>query len=261
MDGTSTPWTARALRRKSTPASTATRAVVAVLACVFVPRRCASRPNGTAAHLPGPDHDLPLAISLRALGRGDIATAHKVLGRLTREGGATSLTEMLPEGGHGRALRDLFDALGAALAADPTERQVWEMLTWVQTLWIDAMLTLESLRVHSPDQVGAMLRFPLSDGVGRWEEEELKSAELCPHTGILSLSFVRPITLTSQKSSSSTTTTSSFFSSSATSAAAMRASRVELGLGRKGAGMWSAHDEIAWADCQVRVSLSSLSIS
>ena len=162
-------------------------------------------------------HALPLDRALRAMQRGGLADAHRVLSRLTREGGATSLVELLPEGGHGRALRELFDALGlvpapccqrasyyatwqpaltslilrgagAVLAADPTKQQAWEMLTWVQTLWIgtraharlmpcvlrrlarawcadmwvfaDAMLSLDSLRVHSPDQVGVMLRFP-----------------------------------------------------------------------------------------------------
>lgn len=56
--------------------------------------------------------ELPLHTALTALRLGDVKLAHAALGRIAREGGATSMVEMQPEGGHGRALSLLFDALG-----------------------------------------------------------------------------------------------------------------------------------------------------
>jgi hypothetical protein len=55
---------------------------------------------------------MPLHTAVTALRRGDVKLAHTVLSRVAREGGATSMVEMQPEGGHGHALSLLFDALG-----------------------------------------------------------------------------------------------------------------------------------------------------
>lgn len=60
-----------------------------------------------------------------------------------------------------------------------------------------------------------------------WHEAPLTQAELSRETGVLSLTLETPVTLLVDS----------------------KTERVELGVGRKGAGMWAAHDEVCWHDC------------
>ena len=114
---------------------------------------------------------------------------------------------------------------GSALRASPRQARLWEMLVWCQSLWIDAMLSLHSLRVFLPDEVGAMLR-NIDAAESGWHEAPLTHVELSRETGVLSLTLETPVSLVDSK-------TGSF----------------ELRVGRKGAGMWAVHDEVCWHDC------------
>ena len=148
---------------------------------------------------------LPLRTAARALRCGAIGQAHRVLQDMARRGGAASLVELQPAGGRGRALRDLFDQLGAALGRKPGEPRLWQMLVYCQSLWIDAMISLSGLSVSSPDEVGASLRtHPLpqrsasslnaqchngeerGDLTSMWRDVELRHASMSTDTGILS---------------------------------------------------------------------------
>lgn len=55
---------------------------------------------------------VPLQTAAIALQHGNITYAHLILEQMSRRGGATTLSEMQPAGGHGQALRVLFDELG-----------------------------------------------------------------------------------------------------------------------------------------------------
>ena len=68
--------------------------------------------QNAAAQSTADEKTFPLAHALLAIQGGDVRNAHRILGRMAREGAATSLAEMQPEGGHGRMLRALFDAFG-----------------------------------------------------------------------------------------------------------------------------------------------------
>ena len=148
---------------------------------------------------------LPLRTAARALRCGAIGQAHRVLQDMARRDGAASLVELQPAGGRGRALRNLFDELGAALGRNPGEPSLWQMLVYCQSLWIDAMISLPGLSVSSPDQVGASLRtHPLlqrsasslnaqchsgeerDDLTSMWRDVELRHASMSTDTGILS---------------------------------------------------------------------------
>lgn len=148
---------------------------------------------------------LPMRTAARALRCGAIGQAHRVLQDMARRGGAASLVELQPAGGRGRALRDLFDELGAALGRNPGEPSLWQMLVYCQSLWIDAMISLPGLSVSSPDEVGASLRThpllqrPVSslnaqchsgeerdDLTSMWRDVELRHASMSTDTGILS---------------------------------------------------------------------------
>ena len=166
----------------------------------------------------------PLRSATSALHRGDVEEAHRILDRMAQHEGATTLLEMQPAGGHGRALRTLFDALGVALTEAPADRMLWEMLSYCQSLWIDAMLALNSLRVTSPKHVGAMMYIPPSSHTGMsnvgWQDIGLESVELSGDTGILSFALVHAVTLVNPRICGLASST-------------CNATRVELRVGRK----------------------------
>jgi hypothetical protein len=128
------------------------------------------------------------------------------------------------------------------------------MLVWCQSLWVDAMLSLDSLRVLSPEQLGARLRVPSLGEVrstreadsDTWHQVDLQKADMSTDSGVLSLTLARPVKLVRQLRTNA---------SDHTAAGGLEmfgdgVERVELGIGRKGVAMWAMHDEIAWADCQ-----------
>ena len=78
----------------------------------------------------------PLQSATSALHRGDVEQAHRILDRMAQHEGATTLLEMQPAGGHGRALLTLFDALGVALTGAPADRMLWEMLAYCQVFFL-----------------------------------------------------------------------------------------------------------------------------
>jgi hypothetical protein len=210
---------------------------------------------------PAADSAFPLHAALQALRARDLSTAHRVLGRMARQQSATTLAEMQAEVGHGRALAPLFDELAAAIAAAPTEPRAWEMLVWCQSLWVDAMLSLDSLRVLEPDQLGAMLRAPPPEGSsanasaagGEWQQVDLLNVVMSSDTGILSLTLADPVRLISGRPTTRDTDRTGSGVQNLQRFDQLHpegVERVELGLGRKGSGMWSMHDEVTWADCQ-----------
>jgi hypothetical protein len=83
------------------------------------------------------------------------------------------------------------------------------MLTVCLALWIDAMVSMDSLRVSSLDQIGALLRthtcrdhrssrVPTDDAVKTtWKAAELRHTRLSSDSGVLSAVLAQPVTLVS----------------------------------------------------------------
>ena len=82
----------------------------------------------------------PLRAALGAMGRGDVGDAHHILRQMARRGSAKTLAELQASAGYGRVLLPLFDALGAALTAEPTEHRVSACPVCVCAGWAFALL-------------------------------------------------------------------------------------------------------------------------